>query len=227
MQDSLYELRSLFGQHRDAENADYMKKYLKNQFEFFGIKTKERRQLQKQFLVEHGLPSPDFLEQVVMDLWNEPEREFHHFAQEICFKLKKSWSPEIIELFEWMATHKSWWDTVDFIASDLCGTYFKKFPERKGAILEKWTLSENKWLHRICIIFQILFKEETDASILKRHILLHKDSDDFFIQKAIGWALRQYGKTNSAWVVDFVGSNKLKPLSKREALRIILKNENS
>lgn len=201
-----------------------MKKYLKNQFEFFGIKTKERRELQKQFLAEHGLPNPAFLEQVVVDLWNEPERELHHFAQEICFKLRKDWSSEIIELFEWMVTHKSWWDTVDFIASDLCGTYFKKFPEKREEVLEKWTHSDNKWLHRICIIFQIMYKAETDTDLLERHILLHKMSSDFFIQKAIGWALRQYGKVNPNWVLHFVEQNELKPLSRREALRIILKD---
>ena len=127
----------------------------------------------------------------------------------------------MINLMEYMIVKKSWWDTVDHAASDLTGPYFKLFPEQIIKITGRWNGSDNFWLQRSSIMFQKKYRKDTDTLLLSKYILLHTDSKEFFIQKAIGWALREYGKTDQAWVKRFVQQNKLSPLSKREALKSI------
>jgi 3-methyladenine DNA glycosylase AlkD len=136
-------------------------------------------------------------------------------------KTHKNWPKEIIQTFEKMLVNKSWWDSVDFINSELLGRYFKKYPEKIRPVTEGWMASNHIWLQRSCLIFQLNYKKQTDTGLLSEYILRLNDSNEFFIQKAIGWALRQYARTDAAWVKDFVEKTPLKPLSKREALKHI------
>ena len=115
----------------------------------------------------------------------------------------------------------SWWDSVDTIAVKLVGAYFAEYPEEREKWIRKWIKSDNIWLNRTAIIFQLSYKNQLDIPFLVRAILPHTNSKEFFIQKAIGWAIRQYTKTNPKWVKDFVKSNTLKPLSKREAFKYL------
>ena len=126
-----------------------------------------------------------------------------------------------IELFELMITNKSWWDTVDLIATNLVGAYFKLFPEQIIPVTKKWMNSDNMWLQRTCLIFQLKYKEEIDTDLLTDYILQLKDTKEFFINKAIGWILREYTRKNPEWVIDFVNKYELSNLSKREALKLI------
>jgi len=121
-----------------------------------------------------------------------------------------------------MITHKSWWDTVDLIATKLVGEYFRIFPDQRGRYVEKWIASNNIWLQRTSIIFQLNYKEELDKEFLAYVINSLTGSKEFFINKAIGWILRQYGRTNPGWVIDFANKTRLNSLSRREALRNIL-----
>lgn len=125
----------------------------------------------------------------------------------------------MLKTFEWMIQQNSWWDSVDTIASRLAGEYFKKFPQQKEAIVLGWSNHENMWLNRTAILFQLSYKSETDEDLLFQVIKQHLHSGEFFIQKAIGWALRQYAYTQPESVKQFVAANELKPLSKREALK--------
>lgn len=118
-----------------------------------------------------------------------------------------------------MITHKSWWDTIDFIASNLVGAYFKHFPEVKVNTIKKWLASENIWKQRTALLFQLKYKDQLDTSLLKYIIISLLGSDEFFINKAIGWILREYSKTNPEWVLSFTAENKLDKLSQREALK--------
>lgn len=124
-------------------------------------------------------------------------------------------------MMEFCLTHKSWWDSVDHIASEWLGSYFKQFPEKIAAVTGKWNRSDNIWLQRSSIMFQKSYKKDTDTVLLASYILHCKDSDEFFIRKAIGWALREYSKTDPGWVKKFVQQQALSPLSKREALKRI------
>lgn len=212
-------LHKLFLQHANKANADAMKAYLKNQFDFFGIKTDQRRACCKQFLEQYGLPDLKQLEDIVLDLYNQQQREFHYFAIELLLKLKKQWTVKTLKLFEKLILKNSWWDTVDLIAVHAISHLYLLFKDETLAYISKWNKSENIWLIRTSIIFQNNLKAKTDTGILLSNIKNHTGSNEFFIQKAIGWALRQYAYTDAAPVIKFCKSNKLKPLSYREAMK--------
>jgi 3-methyladenine DNA glycosylase AlkD len=214
-------LESEFELNADAKIAKQQKAYLRDQFEFYGMKTPVRRAIQKPFLVKAYLPPKEDLETLVKILWNKPQREYHYFCQELIEKYTKQFTEKDIELLEFMVTHHSWWDTVDFIATKLIKAYFSSFPNQRDVYVKQWLASNNMWLQRSSIIFQLLSKDKMDAEFLAHVINSLLGSDEFFINKAIGWALRDYSRTNPKWVVDFVAKTKLHSLSKREALRLI------
>lgn len=221
MDDCFKTLQAEFEAHANVNIAKQQKAYLKDLFAFYGIKTPLRRKLQQPFLVRAELPSKKDLVPLVRVLWNLPQREYHYFAQELSLRYKKYFDRSDILLFEFMITHNSWWDTVDFIASKLIKAYFHKFPEQRNEYIKKWLSSGNIWLQRSCLLFQLLEKEKTDTALLEEIINSLLGSQEFFINKAIGWALRDYSRTNPDWVVHFVKTHDLHPLSKREALKLI------
>lgn len=203
----------------NAENAVAMKAYMKNQFSFFGIKTPERRQILKEYIKGRVIINKTELNGIIKELWTQPERELQYCAIEILIAYKKLWTEDTIELIEYCLTNKSWWDTVDPLACDCAGTYFKINPSTIIDITDKWNRNENKWLQRSSLLFQKSYKNETDRNLLAKYILHLASSTDFFIQKAIGWILREYARTNPDWVRKFVSETKLATLSQREALK--------
>jgi len=210
-----------FKKNANPEIAIGQKAYMKNNFDFYGIKTPDRRKIQKPFLVKKYLPPKKDLEKIVKTLWKKPEREYQYFSQELTEKYSKQFDKIDIKLFEFMIINKSWWDTIDFIAPKLVGEYFKLYPEQRNNHIEKWIVSGNIWLQRTAILFQLNYKVDLDKDFLAYIIHSLLGSKEFFINKAIGWILRQYSKTNPAWVIDFANKTDLNALSKKEALRII------
>lgn len=218
-------LTRAFENQRKESIAQQQKAYLKGQFEFYGLKTPLRREIQKPFLQREYLPSKAEALKITMELWQKPEREFHYFGQELMMKYKNKLEVDDLKFIEYMITHNSWWDTVDMIASHLVGAYFKKFPEKKHELMLKWSTSDNMWIRRTSIIFQLKYKDLTDAKLLSTVIENNLGSKEFFINKAIGWALRTYSATNPDWVEDFVNNHPaLANLSRKEALRSIKKS---
>ena len=213
------EIVDFFSTYSNDEYAKGMKKYMRDKFEFFGIKSPIRKEIQKKYFSVNKIP--DNLVPFIKSLWMLPERELQYFAMDILFKIKKFWKEEYIDLFEWLIIHKSWWDTVDYIAARLIGEYFVVFPSKKLVLTNKWITSENMWLERTAIIHQLSYGINTDWNLLKEFILFKIDSNEFFIQKAIGWALRQYAYKKPDIVLSFANEFPLKPLSRREALRRI------
>ena len=205
----------------DKNNALWQQNYMKNKFEFYGIRAPKLKDIEKPFLQKEYLPEKQELHTLLKALWDKPQREFQYFGIHLMYKFRKQLELEDIMLFEYLLTEKSWWDTVDGIAPKLVGDYFMKFPHQKDVYVEKWLKSGNIWLQRSCIIFQLFYKEEVDTLLLSRVIHSLSGSTEFFINKAIGWMLRQYSRTNPAWVEEFVGNTVLHSLSKREALRLI------
>jgi len=218
---NLKELNKRFKDQADSERAFQMKRYMKDLFPFFGIQANPRRAICSQFLKDYGLPDKTVLFEMVKLLWEKDEREFHHFGAELAYKFKSNIEEEDLEFYQWMIVHKSWWDTVDFISSNLVGNYFQKYPQQTHQVMQKWQNSGNMWLQRTTLIFQLKYKGKTDVNLLTKQILSLKDSKEFFIRKAIGWALREYSKTNPDWVKEFVGKTTMSGLSTREALKRI------
>ncbi|WP_219834491.1 DNA alkylation repair protein [Paenibacillus sp. R14(2021)] len=215
------ELQTLLRGHRDAETAAGMTAYMRNQFSFLGIRTPERAALTKTFTKVHGFPQGETLEAVVRDLWAQPEREFHYTAMVLMEKRKKQLPPEQTALLEMLITTHAWWDTVDLLAGHFAGALFAMHPELIPAYTEKWIASDNLWLRRSAILFQLGYKGRTDAALLFALIRRTAHEEEFFIRKAIGWALREYGKTDAGAVRAFVRETPLSPLSVREALKHI------
>lgn len=214
------ELQHIFQAKANPTIAIGAEAYMKNQFNFFGIYTTERRKLSNNFIKQIGLLSYKDLIIIVKDMWQMPHREFQYVAIELIAFHKKQWTEQIIEIAEFCLENKSWWDTVDNIASLILSPYFKMFPQQIIPITSKWNTSENFWLQRSSIMFQKNFKQNTNTALLSKYILNCCHSKEFFVQKAIGWALREYSKTNPNWVIIFVSNTKnLPPLSKREALK--------
>jgi len=197
------------------------KAYMRNQFEFYGIKSQLRRQIQRPFLVKSYLPPKGDLVEIVKALWNKPQREYQFFAQELVYKYIRQFDKNDIELLEYMVTHKSWWDTVDYIAVKLLGAYFTRFPGQLNSNIDKWLASGNIWLQRCCLLYQLKSMDKMDTQRLQYIIKKLLGSKEFFINKAIGWILREYSRTNPNWVRDFAENNDLANLSRREALRLL------
>ncbi|WP_025739727.1 DNA alkylation repair protein [Aquimarina pacifica] len=221
MKDFISILGVEFSKNADLEVAAQQKAYLKDQFEHFGLKTTKRREIQKPFLIKEFLPQKEEIPAIVKTLWLKPERDYHYFAQELTQKYVKQFEKDDIQLFEFMVLHNSWWDTVDFIATKLIGAYFRKYPEQRNVYIKKWLGTNNIWLQRCCLLFQLKYKESLDPIFLKYVITSLLGSNEFFINKAIGWVLREYSRTNPDWVISFVDKTDLNPLSRREAIRLI------
>lgn len=221
-----------FRQHKNEENAEKQAAYLRHQFEFIGLKTPERRLLAKDFLKEKkGDKQIDW--ELVFEFWNLPEREFQYLALDYLHQMKKWLIFDDMEKIKKLTVSKSWWDTVDAL-DELIGhlllTGRKQATEDDSTayeqvktLVKEWAQAENFWLRRIAIDCQLSFKNQTDLELLsyniEKNLLGSSFADEFFITKAIGWALRDLAKTNSAWVIKFIEEheNKMAKLSIREA----------
>ncbi len=200
--------------------AMQMKAYLRDQFEFFGINAPERKHLNKPFFAnsknEQGIDY-DF----VRDCYARPEREIHYFAMEYVFRKRKNLGPGDIQFIEKLIVTNSWWDTVDYIAANIVGWMVREYPQLKESKITEWMVDENMWLRRASIIYQLKYRGDTDIEILGSAIRLNLGSKEFFINKAIGWALRQYSRYDPEWVRSFLQNFDLQTLSKREASKYI------
>jgi 3-methyladenine DNA glycosylase AlkD len=212
-------LKALFEQNADPTQAAPMKKYMRDQFDYLGIKTPENVALQKEFYAHYGLPHLSALDQILRELWALPQREFQYVAVGLLGKFVKQLPAEFIETIEYLIVTKSWWDTVDSIAGGIVGTHFQRYPAIRKKYLARWRKSDNFWLRRTTILFQLNYKKETDFDLLCEIIHENLNSKEFFINKAIGWALRQYARIDPKAVKKFVKSTQLHPLSRREALK--------
>lgn len=221
-----------FRQHKNEENAEKQAAYLRHQFEFIGLKTPERRLLSKDFLKEKKADKQIDWE-LVFEFWNLPEREFQYLALDYLHQMKKWLIFDDMEKIKKLTVSKSWWDTVDALdelVGQLLLTGRKQATENDSTayeqvktLVKEWAQAENFWLRRIAIDCQLSFKNQTDLELLsyniEKNLLGSSFADEFFITKAIGWALRDLAKTNSAWVRKFIEEheNKMAKLSIREA----------
>jgi 3-methyladenine DNA glycosylase AlkD len=214
-------LQQRFEANGNEKEALYMKKYMKGQYEYFGIKSPLRREILKNFLSEYGLPPVNQLSVIIKDCWNAPQREYQYFIMEVLDKMARNAEKERIDLYEYMLLNKSWWDTVDYISANLVGNHFRLFPTQIISYTQKWISSGNIWMQRSALLFQLKYRDKTDLDLMTRYIEQLLGSKEFFINKAIGWVLRQHSKTDQDWVLTYVKINedRLAPLSKREAVK--------
>jgi 3-methyladenine DNA glycosylase AlkD len=219
MQAFIEELQQLLISKTDGENAAAMSAYMKNKFLFLGIKKPKRAVLTKPFLSEMAKSYGSTYPEVVLAFWEMPEREFQYVAMDFLWKVKRHWHAEHVWLCERLIVSKSWWDTVDFLAVRALGEYLKDKPELLHEKIAEWASSRNLWLNRTAILVQLKYKTKTNRDWLLEAIMPHVHSKEFFHQKAIGWALREYAYTDLAWVKSTCEAFPLSNLSIREALK--------
>ena len=212
-------IRTLLSGHADPVAAAPMKRYMRDQFEYLGIKSPKMSELLKGFYAAQGLPVAANLDEIVRDLWSLPQREYQYTATGLIRRMEKQIPEDFIETVEYLLVTKSWWDTVDTLAGGTVGAHFKHYTRARWKYLARWRKSENFWLRRVTLLFQLNYKDETDFDLLRELIRENLGSKEFFINKAIGWALRQYARTDPEAVRRFVAEMPLQPLSAREALK--------
>ncbi|MDX1941227.1 MAG: DNA alkylation repair protein [Saprospiraceae bacterium] len=220
-QEYVSEVRTIFQPHADAGNALPMKKYMKNHFEFLGIKKPERAKLSKDVITKLGIPEPEILKEVCFLCFQEEQREMQYFVYDLIGGLVKKLDDSFLDMIESLIIQKSWWDTVDFLAPKLAGNILLRYPNKISEYPKKWIESENIWLQRSAILFQLDYKNKTNQELLYEFILKRADSKEFFVQKAAGWALREYSKTNPGAVKQFIMNHTLPKLTVREGLKRI------
>lgn len=196
-----------------------MQRYMKDIAPFYGVKTPIRRALLQAHVKQQGLPPMAELPAIVRSAFAQREREWHYVGTDLLVRMARKLDPGHLPLLEELITTKSWWDTVDLLASNVVGVVLKRYPHDIPEWNKRWVESPDLWLNRSAILFQLKWKRDTDRELLFANILRHAERKDFFIRKAIGWALRQYGRTDPDAVRAFVVTRNLSPLSVREALR--------
>lgn len=212
------------------EQAPAMSKYMRNKFAFMGLKAPARRALQKEFLAVNREASQDRVTVIsfVRALWGQDEREFQGFGVDLLVECRDVVLGETEQDFhgamglgEYCVVTKSWWDTVDTIAYQVVGYFVEQRASLGVPLMRKWIDHDYLWLRRVAILHQLSRRKSTDQELLFGFCLRQANDTDFFIRKAIGWALREYAKTNKKAVKKFVGENKssLSALSTKEALK--------
>ena len=215
------ELRSV----ADSSQAVEMSAYMKNRFPFLGVKSPDRKGIQSELFKRFPKLSWEEVWSNVAELWAMEEREFQYVAADLLRKNAKKLPENFLPKFEYLITHKSWWDSVDSLVPSSLGTYFLNYPNQIIPATNQWIKSENIWLQRAAILFQLKYKADTDFDLMISIIEQLKAGKEFFVNKAIGWALREYSKTNPTAVEAYVSKANLSHLSTKEALKVILKNK--
>lgn len=217
---NLLEIIDCLEARADNVRALDMSKYMKNKFEFFGVGAPDRNEIWKPYFKEAKKTKK-------ID-WNFIEICFKHDKREcqytaayyLKYMQKFLVEDDILKLKELVLT-KSWWDTVD-ILDKVIGSIIYNNKNLHPIILE-WSKDDNIWLRRVAIDHQLLRKENTDEQLLEKILINNLNHKEFFVNKAIGWALRDYSKTNPQWVRNFIEVHKenMALLSIREASKYL------
>jgi 3-methyladenine DNA glycosylase AlkD len=208
-----------FQANANPTDALAMKKYMRNQFEFYGIKSPRRKEIGKAFIKSNGRPEGEALKELCHLCFTADHRELQYFLIDLMIPIAKKQDSSFLDLYEELIQTKSWWDTIDFISPRLAGGILMKTPQLIEQYPDQWISSNNIWLVRSAILFQLHFREKTDYKLLFDYILQTRNSKEFFIEKAAGWALRQYSKLNAPVVKQFIESNDLPSLTRKEGLK--------
>lgn len=213
------EIIPVFKAAADPKKALPMERYMRNRFPFLGIPKPQRALLLKGWLREVKKSERidwDFLRH----LYSLPEREYHYLVYDYLFALRPLLKASDMEELEYFIVERSWWETVDSLSSNIIGYMVQNHPGVKP-VIRRWIHSDNLWLRRSAILCQLRSKGDTDLDLLEEAIINGKDTGEFFLNKAIGWALRNYSKQDPAYVQSFIARTPLHPLSVREGSKYL------
>lgn len=216
--DPLATLDQRLAAQADPQRAVVMAAYMRDQFAFWGIQAPQLRALNRDFVRQAAGPGRRVDHALVHALWARPQREYQYTALDLLDYHKAHATPADLDLYEALVQQKSWWDTVDLLAGKLVGSLLRRYPDAVQRT-EAWIASDHLWLQRTALLYQLSYKQHTDWPRLQAYILRHRHSDAFFIQKAMGWALRSYSRIDPAAVRAFAGAHDLPALTRREGLK--------
>ena len=207
-------------ENRNELLAESMSKYMQDKFRFLGVRGATRTEIYKKYFPEARKSKVidwDFIE----NCWNKEEREFQYIVVYYLKAMQRFLKREDISRLKYLIVTKSWWDTVDLLAK-VVGSLVIRI-EGYDQIMLEWSKDSNIWLKRVAILYQLSLKEKVDKQVLERILVNNLGDSEFFINKAIGWALRDYSKFNPEWVREFIEKNKngMANLSIREASKYL------
>ena len=207
-------------ENRNELLAESMSKYMQDKFRFLGVRGATRTEIYKKYFPDARKTKTidwDFVE----NCWNKEEREFQYAVVYYLKAMQKFLKREDISKLKYLIVTKSWWDTVDLLAK-VIGSLVIRI-EGYDKIMLEWSKDSNIWLKRVAILYQLSLKDKVDEIILDKILVNNLGDNEFFINKAIGWALRDYSKFNPEWVREFIKKNKdnMANLSIREASKYI------
>jgi len=204
----------------DPAQANPMSAYLKNQFPCLGVKAGPRRQAQRASLNLLTQTNGDTVVDFARRCWQQPHREMQYVGCDALRKHSKVLEPNHLDPVGELITTKSWWDTVDSLAVHTVGSLVRRH-QQLAHVMDRWVHHDNIWLARTAILHQLSYKENTDTERLFGYATTRAGDSEFFIRKAIGWALRQYARVDPLAVRQFVSDHEheLSGLTKREAMK--------
>ncbi|MFQ5448686.1 MAG: DNA alkylation repair protein [Saprospiraceae bacterium] len=209
----LAHLKNILQHTGDPLRAQGQMRYMRHQFEYYGLKAPEWQAIGKAVFAQKGVFAGEDLKTFARLAFGDEYREVNYLGIQMVERVIKKQPEDFIVFLEELIITKSWWDTVDWLAK-LVGIHFQRYAHLISPV------TGNFWLQRVCLIFQLRYKEQTDFDLLCGYILQLIQSKEFFIQKGAGWALRQYSKYNAAAVAGFIEAHpQLPALTKREGLK--------
>lgn len=219
------DLRAALRAGANPDQAAGQQAYMKSTIPYFGLTAPEMKLAFKGPLITHTLPDREDWEWAIRELWDQvTHREEWYAAIGIAnHRAYRQWATGLasLPLYEHMIRTGAWWDVCDSIAADLVGSLLRTHPARVTPLIRQWSRDEHLWIRRVSILSQLKAKTQTDRELLADCIQPSLDDKDFFARKGIGWALREFSKTDPDWVRQFVASHedRLSGLSRREALK--------
>lgn len=207
----------------DPAKAPEMRRYMKSDMPFRGVQKPGRTALGTRLFAEHPLSDVDTWAATVLELWRGAEyREERYLALDLtAYRPYLRWQgPGLLPVYEELIVTGAWWDFVDEVADRRVGPLVREHPAELVPVMRAWSRDPDRWKRRTSIICQLGSKENTDVQLLTDTIEANIADPDFFLRKGIGWALRQFAKTEPGWVRAFVDAHPgLSPLSRREATK--------
>lgn len=218
--DKYQEIKEAFEQLRDEDNAKKMASYMRDKFKYYGIPTPKRKAVYKSILNKEkksGAVDWGFLEKC----WNDEYREFQYVVMDYLTAMQKFLKYDDVAAIERFVRSKQWWDTIDGLDRIVGNIAF--IDARINDLMLKWSEDDDFWVRRIAIDHQLCRKLDTNVELLEKIIVNNFGSSEFFINKTIGWSLRDYSKFNPEWVRGFIERyrDKMNPLSLKEASKYL------
>ncbi|MFP4600367.1 MAG: DNA alkylation repair protein [Persicimonas sp.] len=199
---------SMLAERADAEKAAKMAEYMKTEMPFYGVQAKPRDEIVRAVGRDIALDSREDYQALVLALWQQPHREENNIAIRLARRFSAFINFESLSLYERLIREGAWWDFVDEIAGHLVGRVLAKAPDKTWPVLDRWVEDDDMWIRRTALLAQKRQKDKTDQDRLFRYCLACADEDEFFIRKAIGWALREYSYVAPDAVRGFVDDHR-------------------